>query len=103
MCVHCPLQLAHQLFAEKGVAVVGIHHASVPADDVRAFCEQRGVTFPIGVDSPLGRTCDQYEITSLPTKVLLNRDGSIVEAGLGNGILETLRRLVLYDERDAGR
>ena len=94
------VQLAHELFADKGLVVIGLHHNSVPLEDVRAFVTQKKLTFPIGLDHRSGQTCGSYDVTAYPTKVLIDRQGNIVEgAALGDSqqLLETVRNAVLYN------
>lgn len=93
------VQAAHELFKDKGLVVIGLHHSSVPAADVRAFVKARGLTFPIGLDTKTGATCGNYNVNSFPTKILIDRDGKIVPTHIsGSNLLMTLRRIVLYGD-----
>lgn len=90
------LQLAHDLFSPRGLVVIGVHHNSVPEEQVREFVREHGLTFPIGVDSASGETCGRYDISAWPTKVLINRRGQVVPLPAGRDLLGILRRQVLY-------
>jgi RNA polymerase sigma factor (sigma-70 family) len=95
------LQTAHEAFADKGLVVIGVHHNSVPAKDVEAFLRKRGVTFPVGLDDPDGLTCGRYNVSAYPTRVLIGRDGKVVQADLPTGdLLGAVRRAVLYGGAD---
>ncbi|HTU93571.1 MAG TPA: sigma-70 family RNA polymerase sigma factor [Gemmataceae bacterium] len=93
------IQLAHELFAGKGLVVIGIHHNSVPLEKIRAFLKKNRYTFPVGLDNAEGATCGDYDINRYPTKVLINRKGQIEQAHLaGSDLLGSVRRAVLYSE-----
>jgi thiol-disulfide isomerase/thioredoxin len=89
------VQLAHQLYADKGLVVIGLHHNSVPLAEVEEFVKERGLTFPIGLDETNGETCERYRVSAFPTKILIDRDGRLSSPG-PRDLLGTVRRLVLY-------
>jgi RNA polymerase sigma factor (sigma-70 family) len=92
------VQTAHDVFADRGLVVVGIHHNSVPAKDVEAFLKKRRLTFAVGLDNPEGLTCGRYNVNAFPTKVLIGRDGKILQNPVvGGDVLGTVRQAVLYD------
>lgn len=91
------LQLAHELYGEKGLVIIGLHNNSVPLDEVKAFVKKRGLTFPIGLDTLSGETCGNYNVNSYPTKILIGRDGRIIATQISTAeLLPILRRNVLY-------
>jgi beta-lactamase regulating signal transducer with metallopeptidase domain/thiol-disulfide isomerase/thioredoxin/protocatechuate 3,4-dioxygenase beta subunit len=94
------VQLAHELFADKGVVVIGIHHNSVPLDAVKAFAEERQLTFPIGLDNQAGHTSGRYNVTGWPTQVLIGPDGRVIADAFhgGEGFLGKLREAALYPQ-----
>jgi RNA polymerase sigma factor (sigma-70 family) len=96
------VQMAHDLFADKGLVVIGIHHNSVPAKDVADFATKRHLTFPIGVDDPNGYTCGQYDVSAFPTKILIDRKGNMLMMHVSQGaeMLAAVRKAVLYRGRD---
>jgi thiol-disulfide isomerase/thioredoxin len=95
------LQRAHELFAGKGLVVIGLHHNSVPAKDVEAFLKKRGLTFPVGLDDAEGLTCGRYDVNAFPTKVLIGRDGKVLQRPLvGSDLLGAVRAAVLYGDAD---
>lgn len=95
------MQRAHEGFAGKGLAVIGLHHQSVPAKDVAAFLKKRGLTFPVGLDDAEGLTCGRYNVRAFPTQVLIGRDGKVLQNPLvGGNLLGAVRAAVLYGEAD---
>ncbi|MEQ8851025.1 M56 family metallopeptidase [Gimesia sp.] len=91
------LQLAHELYGEKGLVIIGLHNNSVPTDEVKAFAKKRGLTFPIGLDTLSGETCGNYNVNSYPTKILIGRDGRIIATQISTAeLLPILRSNVLY-------
>jgi len=92
------VQAAHEWFADKGVVVIGIHHNSVPLEEVRAFARERQLTFPIGLDSEAAHTSGRYNVTGWSTKILIGPDGQVIDDGShGNqNFLWKLREAVLY-------
>jgi RNA polymerase sigma factor (sigma-70 family) len=95
------LQRAHEVFAGKGLVVIGLHHKSVPAKDVEAFLKKRGLTFPVGLDDAEGLTCGRYNVNAFPTQVLIGRDGKVLQNPLVGGDLPgAVRAAVLYGNAD---
>jgi RNA polymerase sigma factor (sigma-70 family) len=91
-------QRLHDLYADKGLVIIGIHHNSVPAERVRSFVRDRKLTFPVAVDDAEGASYAAYNITRLPTSVLIDRDGKIARSRLQGDLLNTIRSAVLYDK-----
>jgi thiol-disulfide isomerase/thioredoxin/protocatechuate 3,4-dioxygenase beta subunit len=89
------VQAAHGIFTGQGVVVIGLHHNSVPPPEVEAFVRQKKFTFPIGLDTAAGETIGRYRVTGLPTTLLIDRAGRIVDPE--GDFLGKLRELVLYD------
>jgi len=96
------VQAAHEWFAGKGVVVIGIHHDSVPLDEVQAFVQERHLTFPIGLDSEAGHTSGRYNVTSWPTEILIGPDGRVIADSFlgGHNFLWKLREVALSSQDD---
>ena len=58
------------------VLMVGID-IKEPVEDVRRFTLKKGVTYPIAVD-PNGRTAALYEVSNLPTTIVVGFDGRVL-------------------------
>ena len=77
----------HELFASRGVAVVGLHtvfehHAVMGAEALRVFMHEYRVPFPVGIDTPSARggvplTMSAYGLRGTPSMVLLDRQGHV--------------------------
>ena len=94
------VQKAHELWADKGLVVIGVHHNSRPVEDVRKFAREKHLSFPIGLDNASGETCGQYNVTAFPTKILIDRNGKILERIPSGEVLAAVRRAVLYSAED---
>ena len=53
-----------------------------PAATVRAFRDEFGLTFPIGLDLT-GKVSQQYRVKGTPTNIVIDKQGQIVEQRLG--------------------
>ncbi|HID78861.1 MAG TPA: TlpA family protein disulfide reductase, partial [Planctomycetaceae bacterium] len=96
-----PFSDRHELFADKGVVVIGIHHNSVPLEEVRAFAQEKGLTFPIGLDNVAGETFGRYNVSALPGKMLIGPDGRVIaDAIRGDNLLWKLWQVALYPESE---
>lgn len=77
------LNALHRDYAEaQGFTVVGIDMEEAPAD-VRAFAEARGLTYPLLLDTDGVVTNDRYGVRSLPTSMIIDRDGVIRDTWVG--------------------
>lgn len=68
------VQALHEAFAARGLAVLGVH-TSMASEKLAAFLQERGVTFPVVVDTD--RTAERFGVTSYPTYFLLDRQGKM--------------------------
>ena len=89
--------MVHEMFADQGLVIIGVHDNSEPEDQVRQFIESRGISFPIAVDNQSGETTRRYDVSAWPTKVLIGRDGRIIATFSGEkSLLAEIRNEVLY-------
>jgi hypothetical protein len=80
-------QRIHDLFADRGVAVIGLHtvfehHDAMTPIALAAFLHEYRVSFPVGVDEagtggPLPRTMEAYGLRGTPSLVLIDRRGRL--------------------------
>jgi protocatechuate 3,4-dioxygenase beta subunit len=97
------IQMAHRLYAEKGLAVIGIQHHGERQEDVEAMITKEGLTFPVGIDNADGETFDRYRVNYYPQYVLIGRDGKRVDERWRNGnFLAAVRKAMLYGD-ESGR
>ncbi len=69
------VQALHEKYQNEGLVVLGLH-SSNGSDDVEAFLEAQGITFPIAVDN--GQTAKDFAIDAWPTYFLIDRQGKVV-------------------------
>lgn len=69
------LNRLHQDLHSRGLTVLGVNQEPGAEARVRAFARGRDLTFPIGVDS--GVISDEYAVYTLPTSVLIDREGKV--------------------------
>ena len=63
-----------QEFKDRGVVFLGVAVSDVE-EDSRAFAERLGVTYMLGLDTT-GEITREYRVTSLPTTLLIDRQGN---------------------------
>jgi thiol-disulfide isomerase/thioredoxin len=93
------VQRVHDLFADKGLVVIGIHHNSVSAERVRAFAREKKLTFAIGLDDERGATCGGYDVNAFPGNVLIGRDCKVIRTRMDGELFQAVRKAVLYDAK----
>ncbi|GIW42170.1 MAG: hypothetical protein KatS3mg076_2747 [Candidatus Binatia bacterium] len=82
-------------FAPRGFVVIGItdHSRGQTDGDIPPYLEKHGFRFPVGVDDG-GKTSAAYEARSVPTLVLVDREGTVRwhdhPAALSDRVLEEL-------------
>ena len=78
----------HELYGERGVAVIGLHtvfehHDAMQPHALEAFLHEYGLRFPVGVDmpsedgQPLPRTMLRMGFQGTPTTLVLDRRGRL--------------------------
>ncbi|HSG48734.1 MAG TPA: TlpA disulfide reductase family protein [Longimicrobiales bacterium] len=95
------LQKVHEELGSQGVLVVGLSTDAGSLDEVRAFLEERGVTYPVGMASPQHRRAFGG-VQALPTTFILDRDGIIQHRVFGFFAPPAMRAAVNRLLRDEG-
>lgn len=62
-------------------------------DDVRAFMSQGGYDLPVLLDPP-GDIANRYRVTAVPTAVIIDTEGKIVEVRVGEATADMLESMV---------
>ena len=65
------------MYQDRDVVFVGVAYADTEPE-ARAFAEQVGVTYPLGMDST-DEIAMAYEIQALPTTFFIDREGIITK------------------------
>ena len=92
----CPACVSHGIpqakkivktFQSEDVAVLGLHtvfehHDVMGTEALRAFVDEYGIEFPVGIDRPsasgaIPHTMAAYRMRGTPTLVLIDRDGAV--------------------------
>jgi cytochrome c-type biogenesis protein len=86
------LEGLHQRGRELGIEVVGVTtfygHDSSPEgrrrelQEIADFLEANGITYPVVVADTMSNH-DVFHVSSLPTSVLVSRDGEVIDYGVG--------------------
>jgi len=72
------LQALHELYAPRGLEVVGVSVDESGVESVREFvAEQKKMTYPVVLDAE-GKIANLLDTSVLPTSVLVDRRGKIV-------------------------
>ncbi len=86
-CVPCEtempsIQRLHDEMGPEGLKVIAVSVDQVGSDDVRAWVEERGLTFPIMHDQS-GRIQRTYQTTGVPETFVIDRHGVIIRRVIG--------------------
>lgn len=75
------LERVWQAYRERGVVFLGVDIQDTE-EDARAFLEEFGVTYPNGQDTTM-EIAMSYEITGIPTTVLITSEGKVARRWVG--------------------
>ena len=84
-------------YRDQGVVFVGVAVQDYEPDS-RAFVEETGVTYPIGMDRT-GRIVRSYRPTSMPTTFLIDREG-VISRRISNYANEGMLKIFLKVQLD---
>ena len=88
-----------QEYRDQGVVFVGIAMSDT-LENVKAFAEEAGVTYPVGLDTTT-EIARAYEVLSLPTTFFIGKDGNIerkLTSAANEGLLKVFLRGQLRQE-----
>lgn len=72
------IELAHELYSDHGLVVVGVHHNSVAAAAVEKFLNKKPSNHAHVLDARSGATCNRYGVDAFPSYFLIGPDGKVV-------------------------
>lgn len=80
-CIPCELEMpllqaAYENHAADDLVVVGVDFEET-AEVVAPWLEEKGITFPVGLDSDGALSRGPYRVSTLPTSVLVGADGDV--------------------------
>jgi thiol-disulfide isomerase/thioredoxin len=86
------LDRASQRFRDQGLVVVGVNTGD-DIDDAKQWAVRHGISFPIAFDD-VDVAHHGYDVNSLPTLVVISKEGKIVAVRSGMTGAEELDRLI---------
>ena len=84
---------------KDGVVVIGVHAPGTPADEVRRWAKDHGVTFPICIDVATGkgpwegRLFNAYHVMAVPNAFVIDRAGRVRSEGTPGGEITQAARV----------
>lgn len=89
------MKAVHELISPHGVVVVGLHtvfehHEAMTVTALRAFVQEYGIRYPVGVDrpaddgGPIPQTMAAYRMLGTPTLLLIDRAGQLRQQIFGH-------------------
>lgn len=85
-------QTIHKKYANRGVTVLGLGHASGSRGEIETFAESLGVTFPMLLCTDEVRSA--YKVAVFPTIVLIDGQGRIRHRRTGALVLEYWEKVI---------
>lgn len=84
------IERLHKLYGAEGLVVLGISLDDGGWDSVKSFVAEYGISYPVlkGTED----VASHYMIRSIPTLILVNRDGVMAKQYMGFGNDEALER-----------
>ncbi len=70
------LQEAYTSYAGDDFVILAINYLE-SSEDIKAFLQSNGLTFPVGIDSS-GEVFRSYRVASIPTSLFLDRNGVVL-------------------------
>lgn len=97
-CGPCRVEMPHlqAIYLERavdGLEILSVNRGESP-ERIEAFREEFGLGFPLLLDQDEAITAQLYQVTSMPTTYVLDRDGVIVARHFGPLTAEQLRDFV---------
>jgi len=103
------VQLAHELYKDKGLVVIGLGSHSSPEKYVKELIRRHNLTYPIGLDTDLGTvgiryysgmTAKRYDVKHGISHILIDRNSKISSRiRFEENLIHSVRRAVLYGDK----
>jgi thioredoxin-related protein len=86
------LEAVYKRYYKQGLAIVGVNVTQDQESTARAFVEKEKVTFPAGHDT--GEIISLYAVHAVPTIILVDKAGKLVERHVGELTKSELRKRI---------
>ncbi len=104
------LDLAYELYKDKGLAVICVHDNSVPVDEIKKYVAEHHIHYRVVIDDEDGRILEAYKslgVEGYPTYLLIGPDGKTMgdPTHTGRGLyhfkFEILRQQIMSRSADS--
>jgi thiol-disulfide isomerase/thioredoxin len=99
------LEALKRKYKSKGVVFLSVHTPGEDVAQVRKFLGLKGISFPSGIDvgdlNTHGATAERFGVTSLPTIILIDREGTIAFSSDDSSFLEKFTALMAEHQLEA--
>ncbi|MCW3098480.1 MAG: thiol-disulfide isomerase-like thioredoxin [Chthonomonadaceae bacterium] len=72
------VEALYQKYGANGVSVIGIHVTGTPLDEARKFVKQKGLTYPVFMDTPQGANIANFPAKGVPQLYVISAAGKVV-------------------------
>ncbi|MGQ9518189.1 MAG: TlpA disulfide reductase family protein, partial [Anaerolineae bacterium] len=86
------LQEAYTAHADDDFVILAITYLET-SEDVKAFLQSNGLSFPVGIDSS-GDVFRNYRVATIPTSLFIGRDGVILALHRGPLTKEAIEQVL---------
>jgi peroxiredoxin len=87
------LEAVYKQYYKQGLAIVGVNVTQDQEPTARAFVERYKLTFPVGHDIS-GEIISLYAVQAVPTVILVDKTGKLVERHVGELTKSELRQRI---------
>ena len=87
------MEAAYKQYYKQGLAVLGVNVTQDQEPTARAFVKRDKVTFPVGHDTS-GEIISLYAVHAVPTIILVDKAGKLVERHVGEFTRSQLRQRI---------
>jgi peroxiredoxin len=87
------LEAVYKQYYKQGLAILGVNVIQDRESAARAFVTKYKLTFPVGHDTS-GEIISHYAVQSVPTIILVDKAGNLVERRVGELTKSDLRQRI---------
>ena len=93
------IEKVYKKYKDKGLAVLGIHDDGNSPAEIKGFCEELGLTFPVGIvgasSSEKGKEVyKKFGVEFIPYVVLIDKKGIVRYVNISDGLEEKIEELL---------